>query len=140
MTEAVAVLQELARRFPVPEGRWHRFVDAIAACRGDFEIALASIDADAQATRALDELIARVPSEFPQVATGPVAAALSRLDGLPVPEGQHPFIAEIVPTLVAMRVALQAVAASSTAIETFAARAQAAAVSLVAPVEVLRNA
>ena len=54
------------------------------------------------------------------------AAALSRLDRLPVPEGRHPFIAEIEPTLVAMRVALHAVAASSKAAETFAARGQAA--------------
>src|SRR5262249_29499988 len=120
VTDAVAVLKELAERFPVPEGRWHRFVDAIPACHAALEIALVSIEADAQAARALDDLIARDPSDLPRVTTGPVAAALSCLDRLPVPEGQHPFIAEIEPTLVAMRVALHAVAASSKATETFA--------------------
>lgn len=50
---------------------------------------------------------------------GPVGDALARLDTLPRPEGQHPFIAEIVPTLDAMRLALHAAAASEDAADMF---------------------
>lgn len=93
----------------------------MAACRRDFAAAIEAIEADERAQGALERLIEA--EELPQPpAEGAVAAALERLDALPRPEGQHPFIAEIEPTLAAMRVALHAVAASEDATRSFGAR------------------
>lgn len=122
MTETIEVLRELAARFPIPEGRWHRFVDRMVACRRDFEEAVEALAADEAAQAALERLIDESVFELPDGAPADLRAALARLDGLPVPEGQHPFIAEIVPTLEAMRVTLCALAASPRAAAAFAAR------------------
>jgi hypothetical protein len=120
-TDATALLRELARRFPIPEPRWHRHVDAMLACRRDLEQATRAIEADDAAARALDALVEQEALDVRAARPPAVAAALERLDRLPVPEGEHPFLDEIVPTLHAMRAALLAVAASPAATERFAA-------------------
>jgi hypothetical protein len=124
-TEAVAVLRELARSFPIPEPGWHGYVEEMRACRRDLEDAAEAIDSDPVASAALERL---TDGDGPADAGAPpaaVAAALDRLEALPVPEGEHPFLDEIVPTLQAARLALHAVAASREATERFVSRARA---------------
>jgi hypothetical protein len=120
-TEATTVLRGLADAFPVPSPVWHAHVSELRACLADFAAAIAAIERDAAAAAALDRLIeaGRSPLERPD---GAVGEALRRLDGLPCPEGEHPYVDEIVPTLEAMRFALAAVAASAPAAAAFAAR------------------
>ena len=101
--EATSLLRELARAFPIPERRWHRHVDEMLACRRDLECAAEAIEADPAAQEALNALIEEEPVGAAEpVAAPPVAAALDRLEALLVPEGEHPFVDEIVPTLEAM--------------------------------------
>ena len=112
--EAVAVLRELGRAFPRPDPRWHPYVEEIRTCLRDLEAAVGALERDPAAAAALDDFIERdvrpVPSE-----SDAVRAAYARVDALPAPEGQHPFVAEILPSLDAMRVALAAVDASPAA-------------------------
>lgn len=113
------LLWELAARFPVPEERWHAHVPAMRRCVRDFRAAIQAVQADLWAAAALDRIIE--DGKEPAVPSGLVAEALGRLDELPAPEGEHPFIGEILPTLAAMRAALYAVAASADAMREFAA-------------------
>jgi hypothetical protein len=113
----VETMLELARAFPVPEERWHAHVPAMRRCLRDFRAALEALAADPAGEAALERALdtgAAAPAD------GPVAEALARLEELPAPEGEHPFVTEILPTLEAMRVALLAVAASPGAARRFA--------------------
>lgn len=120
-TETTALLRELAERFPIPDGRWHPFDEAIRACRRDFDQSISAVESDGNAMQELEILLACEAPEKPGGLDAVVAAALGRLDVLRVPEGQHPFIAEILPTLDAMRAILHAVAASPEATRFFRA-------------------
>jgi hypothetical protein len=111
-------LRALAAAFPVPEQRWHAHVPEMRACMRDFRAAIRALDADPRAQEELDRLLDGSPPA--DAAPAPVPEALARLDKLPAPEGEHPFVAEILPTLEAMRVVLHAVAASPVAARRFA--------------------
>jgi hypothetical protein len=123
-TETTALLRELAEVFPIPDGRWHRYDASIRACRRDFDLSIRSVESDRRAIEALEILLERDALEKPDDLDAAVVRALARLDGLPAPEGQHPFIAEILPTLHAMRAVLYAVAASPGATGVFCALQQ----------------
>ena len=123
-TETTTFLRELAEDFPTPDGRWHPFDAPIRACRRDFDLSIRSVESDHRAMEALELLLERDALEEPGDLDAAVVHALARLDGLPAPEGQHPFIAEILPTLHAMRAVLYAVAASPGATGVFRALQQ----------------
>lgn len=100
-------LHDLCARLPVPDGRWHPHVAAIAACRADFASALSLVADDPEALRLLDRLVdGAAAAEFDPARSPELAAAWERLDALPVPEGRHPFLDEIMPALDAYRLLL----------------------------------
>jgi hypothetical protein len=80
-----AELRELALRLPIPVESWHPYVRLIAAVRDELLEELEQVDDDRLAA----------------VLEGPVPPATpgSALAALPVPEGQHPFLDEILPVL-----------------------------------------
>jgi hypothetical protein len=115
------MLRELATQFPIPSPGWHGYVETMLACRRDFDLAIAAIEADPAAAAALDRLVSEEDALPEAPPDGAVGAALARLDALPRPDGQHPFLPEIEPALDAMRAALHAVAASPGAASRFGA-------------------
>ena len=120
-TPATTVLRELAAAFPVPQPYWHAYVGEMRGCLRDFEAAISAVEADGRAARVLDQLVESTAPDPPvTIEPGPLGDALGRLARLPAPDGEHPFIAEIIPTLRAMRAALLAVAASPVATRLFA--------------------
>ena len=100
-------LRSLQTRLPVPQPHWHPHVARIAACRDDFAQAIEELDGDPEALDLLAALVdgASEP-DFAADASEPLAAAWQRLESLPLPEGQHPFLHEIVPALDALRLVL----------------------------------
>lgn len=108
-SELLADLRRLCNRLPVPQPDWHPYVAKIAACRDDFEHALA-LAADAPQT--LDLVAALVDGDlqpaFDEVASAELATAWRRLEALPLPSGQHPYLDEILPALEAHRLLLVA--------------------------------
>lgn len=96
-------LRRLCERLPVPEGTWHPGAAAIAAVRRDFEWALERCAARPEALTLVGEV------DFdPAGADRELAAAWERLRALPLPEGRHPFLDEIVPALEAAEATLAA--------------------------------
>ncbi|HEY3541997.1 MAG TPA: hypothetical protein VGK79_05600 [Gaiellaceae bacterium] len=106
-------MHRLAERFPVPHPFWHRYVPLMRDVLADFRAAVAALEAlpDAQ-----HELVRQVDGTRDGVAAdagGPaLAAARERLRSLPVPEGEHPYIDEILVGLEAASAALAALAAT----------------------------
>jgi hypothetical protein len=109
VTELVAELRRLAERLPLPHPFWHPFTAEMHVVVRDL---FAALDAIVLVPQAQLELLRHVEGQAempPPDAGGPaVAAARRRLRDLPVPEGEHPYIAEIVPTLDAAALALAA--------------------------------
>jgi hypothetical protein len=106
-------LRALVERFPLPHPLWHRYVGEMHEMIVDLTAAL---DALATLSRARDELRRHVDGDAdppPEHAGGPtVAAARARLRALPVPQGEHPYLDEILLTLEAAEAALAALASS----------------------------
>lgn len=112
--ELLAELRGLCERLPVPGADWHPHVAAIAACRDDLADAIEAVAARPAARARLEALLAdEAEPAFDHTAADPgTAAAYERLRALPVPEGQHPFLAEILPALEALELLLVALAAA----------------------------
>jgi len=113
-SELLAELHGLCERLRVPQPGWHSYVPQIAACRSDFEQALAIVT---ERPAALERVAAQVDGDaepaFAPVVSPDVAAARQRLEALPRPSGRHPYLDEILPALDALRLVL--VALSQTA-------------------------
>lgn len=106
--ELLAELRALAARMPMPQPAWHPHVAHIRACHSDL---LEAVEAAARDPVVLD--IARALLDDPQAqldsdASEDIAAAWARLETLPLPEGQHPYLDEILPAVEALRVLLVA--------------------------------
>lgn len=111
--ELLAELRTLAGRLPLPQPSWHPHVALIAACRSDLEAALDEAARDESALDLLAELIDGVPApSFDADASPELTAAWERLQALPLPDGQHPFLDEILPALEALRLVLVALSRS----------------------------
>lgn len=108
-SELLAELRRLCARLPVPQPSWHPYVAQIAACRDDFEQALALV-ADAPQTLELSAALVDGETElgFDEAASPELTAAWRRLEALPLPSGHHPYLAEILPALEAHRLLLVA--------------------------------
>jgi len=106
-------LRTLQARLPVPQPGWHPHTALIGGVRDDFGLA---IDAAAEDPAALDLLAALVDGEleptFDSDAPQELTDAWERLQALPCPEGQHPFLDEILAALDALRLLLVALSLS----------------------------
>ena len=109
--ELLAELRRLAERFPLPHPIWHRFVPEMHDVIRDLFVAL---DVIAVLPGARAELLRRVEGvarQPPDESGSPViAAARARLRALPVPQGEHPYLDEILVTLEAAEAVLAALA------------------------------
>jgi hypothetical protein len=107
--ELLSELRRLAERMPLPHPFWHPYTGQMHVVVRDL---FAAIDAIALLPHAQVELLSHVEGRAeapPPDAGGPtVAAARKRLRDLPLPDGQHPYLFEIVPTLEAAAAALAA--------------------------------
>lgn len=114
--ELLAELHRLCERLPVPQPGWHPYVDQIASCRADFEHALA-LAADQPAALELVAAFLDGGTEPTFEADSPpeLIAAWRRLEALPLPSGQHPYLDEILPALEAHRLLLIALSTSGEA-------------------------
>ena len=106
-------LHRLCERLPVPQPGWHPYVALIAACRQDFEDALALAGEHPQAL----DLVAALTHGTAEPAFDPavsldLTAAWRRLEALPIPDGQHPYLDDILPALEALRLLLVALSNS----------------------------
>ena len=107
--ELLAELQRLCERLPLPQPGWHPYVDQIAACRADFEHALALAAERPGALAVLERLLDADPRPaFDAEASPALTTAWRRLEALPLPDGQHPYLDEILSTLDAHRLLLVA--------------------------------
>jgi hypothetical protein len=100
-------LRHLCARLPVPQPGWHPYVALIAGCRHDFEHALTLT---AEHPAALDLFAALAEGDldltFDPAGSPELASAWVRLEELPIPEGQHPYLDDILPALEALRLLL----------------------------------
>jgi hypothetical protein len=110
------VLEEmrvLVERLPLPHPFWHQFVPEMDVVVID---ARAAIDALASLPQAATQLLRQIEehADHPDdQAAGPtIAAARARLRALPVPQGEHPYLDEILLALEAAQAALGALAAT----------------------------
>jgi hypothetical protein len=112
--EAVALLAELRRlaeRFPLPHPIWHPYVAEMHAVVRDLFTALDAIAAVPGAPAELVQRIDGPDGPSPGGAGGPaLAAARDRLHALPRPQGEHPYLDEILVALEAAAAALDALA------------------------------
>ena len=107
--ELVETLRELLDRCPFPSC-WHPGWSAIAEVLEDFRAAVEALERPA-------ELVTDCYKPGAEV-----AAARERLEALPRPAGQHPYLDVIVPTLEAMEAALDLLEREPRAAATFARR------------------
>jgi hypothetical protein len=113
--ELLAELRGLCERLPMPQPGWHPYVAQIAACRSDFEHALALAAANPAALEQVADLIeGETEAGFDRTSSPELTSAWRRLETLPLPSGHHPYLDEIVPALEAHRLLL--VALSRTAL------------------------
>jgi len=114
--ELVETLRELLDACPFPS-RWHPGWEAIAEVFEDFRAAVRALELPADfVTDCYEDEQA-------------VGAARKRLEALPRPEGQHPYLDAIVPTLEAMEAALDLLEQEPSAAAAFARRRRAAGVA-----------
>lgn len=115
-SELLSELHSLCARLPVPQPSWHPYVSQIAACHSDFDQALALA---AKRPAALERLAALLDGDaeppFDDEASRDLTAAWRRLEALPRPSGQHPYLDEILPALDALRLLLVALSTTDTA-------------------------
>lgn len=106
-SELLAELHGLCARLPVPQPSWHPYVSQIAACRSDFEQALALAAAQPSALERLAALLdGDAEPHFDADAASGLTADWQRLEALPLPSGQHPYLDDIIPALEAYRLLL----------------------------------
>jgi hypothetical protein len=109
-------LRRLCERLPVPQAGWHRYVVLIAGCRQDFEHALTLV---AHHPAALGLFAALTDGEldltFDSAGSPELTSAWERLEDLPIPEGQHPYLDDILPALEALRLLLVSLSHTMTA-------------------------
>lgn len=91
-------LRRLCDRLPLPDATWHPYAALIAELRADMAGALDVLADRPQLGAALEAAVAG-ELEFDAGAEAELTAAYERLHRLPMVEGRHPFIDEIVPTL-----------------------------------------
>jgi hypothetical protein len=107
--ELLHELRNLSARLPVPQPSWHPYVPLILTLRKDCERA---VELAAERPGTLELYAALVEGEaelaFEPGASPELAAAWKRLRALPIPEGEHPYLDEILPALDALRVLLVA--------------------------------
>ncbi len=107
--ELLAELRDLCARLPVPEASWHPYVSQISACRSDFERALIRAEEQPAALERLAVLLeGDAEPAFDAAASSDLTGAWRRLEALPGPSGQHPYLDEILPALDALRLLLVA--------------------------------
>ena len=103
----LAELQDLCARLPVPQPSWHPYVSQIAACRSDFEQAVTRA---AEWPVVLDRFAALINEEhdasFDPDRSSWLTAAWQRLQALPLPDGEHPYLDDIRPALESHRLLL----------------------------------
>ena len=108
-SELLTELRRLCARLPLPQPSWHPYVAQIAACRSDFE---RSLDLAIDWPKALELVAGLLESSsepsFDEDTTPELSAAWQRLQTLPLPDGQHPYLDDILPALVAHRLLLVA--------------------------------
>jgi hypothetical protein len=107
--DLLAEVRRLAERVPLPHPIWHRFVPEMHAVVRDLFLAL---DTLAELPHAQAELVRSVDSDLrpalDDTGSPALAAARARLAGLPVPQGEHPYLDEIMLTLEAAGAVLAA--------------------------------
>ena len=115
-SELLRELRSLCARLPLPQPGWHPYVALIVACREDFERTI-DLAAESRDTLRLFEALAGGAPEpgFEPDASPALSAAWKRLEGLPIPAGQHPYLDEILPALEALRLLLIALSHSGAA-------------------------
>ena len=99
-------LSQLAERMPIPEGTWHPHAALIREVHDELVADLARLRACPDAEERLTTLLG-VPNLPPRP-----GSALARL---PLPEGRHPYLDEILPTLEAARLVQGALALATVA-------------------------
>lgn len=108
----IAELRTLIERLPLPHPLWHRYVPEMHAAVTD---ATAALEALEQLPGAAAELRRQIEGEatYPEDGAGgaAIAAARGRLRAVPIPQGEHPYLDEIMLALEAAEVALATVAA-----------------------------
>ena len=101
----IGEIRELAGAMPVPDASWHPHAALIRAVRDELLADLTRLEAQAGGEERLSSLLGA------EVAPRPGSA----LAALPVPQGEHPYLGEILPVLEAARLVQAAVAAASVA-------------------------
>jgi hypothetical protein len=101
---------------PVPQPGWHPYVALIAGCRHDFEHAL-TLTAQHPAARDLFAALADgdLDLTFDSANSPELTSAWVRLEELPIPDGQHPYLDDILPALEALRLLLVSLSQPMTA-------------------------
>jgi hypothetical protein len=123
MDDLYLELRRLCERLPLPDASWHPFAGLIGQLRADMGVAL-DVCAERPALRSvLAEVVAGERSlVFDGGAERELTEAHRRLHALPMVEGRHPFIDEIVPTLEGAEALLVCLSCDSQAAADFAAR------------------
>jgi hypothetical protein len=110
----LAELRTLVERMPLPHPVWHRYVPEMHAA---VVVATAALDVLEQLPEAAAELRRQVEGDaaYPDDAAGgpAIAAARARLRAVPIPEGEHPYLGEIMLALEAAEAALATLAATA---------------------------
>ena len=116
MSEAGSLLGELRpliERLPLPHPLWHRYVPLMHEVVADATAALAALETLPAARAELRRQLEGDGDYPPDDAGGPaIAAARLRLRELPVPQGEHPYLDEILLALEAAEAVLAALAAA----------------------------
>ena len=118
--ELLTELWRLAERFPIPDGSWHRYATELQYVAADFAAAVTALE---RPPEAVQELGRRLDDDAHPVGRGgrELTAAAARLEALPFPAGEHPFLDEIAVTAEAMRQTIAALASVDGGEEAFTA-------------------
>lgn len=118
--ELLAELRRLAERFPIPDSSWHAYVSELRQVAADLAAAVTALERLPDAAK---ELRRRIEGDERPVAPGgpELASAAVRLQALPLPAGEHPFLDEIAVTVEASRRMIAALASAEGGEDAFAA-------------------
>lgn len=109
-SELLSELRSLAEKLPLPQpSSGHPYIPQIVACRDDFLWALEAAEARPAALDVLADLIdGDAMAAIDPAASPELLEAWERLRALPLPQGQHPYLGEIMSALGALRLLLVA--------------------------------